>query len=102
MRAHINGTNVKEIVSYGVVRPGNTLYTVLYYCPYTEGIAVDWVHNNIYWTDSYLKRIEVSNFNGRQRSILHSGLHSPKDIIVDPYNRCTLLISVCIMVYNNY
>jgi DNA-binding beta-propeller fold protein YncE len=75
MRADLNGTNIKQVITQGLDNP--------------EGIAVDWIHNLIYWTDSTLKRIEVSNLDGRKRTILFSDskLASPKDIIVDPINR---------------
>ena len=105
MRANLDGTNVKEIIDHGIVRPGNiiSVHSLQQKCVivsdvppvssfirlsyFTEGIAVDWVHNLIYWVDNSLKRIEVANLNGGQRTILFSDLHSPKDIIVDPINQ---------------
>ena len=32
-----------------------------------EGIAVDWITKHIYWVDSSVDHIEVSNFNGTER-----------------------------------
>ena len=105
MRANLDGSNVKEIIDHGIVRPGNiiSVYSLqqkcvvvsnipsvnsfIYLLYFTEGIAVDWVHNLIYWVDNSLKRIEVANLNGDQRTVLFTDLHSPKDIIVDPINR---------------
>ena len=57
---------------------------------FSEGLAVDWIHNHIYWTDTKLKRIEVANINGGQRTILFSGINNLRDIIVDPINRFVL------------
>lgn len=73
MRARLNGTEIRTVVDYGLIRP--------------EGLAVDWIHNHIYWTDTKLKRIEVANINGGQRTILFSGINNLRDIIVDPINR---------------
>ena len=50
-----------------------------------EGIAVDWVARNLYWTDSGFQRIEVIRLDGASRSVLVSeNLDEPRAIIVDP------------------
>uniref|UniRef100_A0A673G2G3 Low-density lipoprotein receptor-related protein 1-like n=1 Tax=Sinocyclocheilus rhinocerous TaxID=307959 RepID=A0A673G2G3_9TELE len=50
-----------------------------------RGIAVDWVANNIYWTDSGRDVVEVAQMNGRNRKTLISGMiDEPYAIVVDP------------------
>uniref|UniRef100_A0A8C3VLV0 LDL receptor related protein 8 n=1 Tax=Catagonus wagneri TaxID=51154 RepID=A0A8C3VLV0_9CETA len=50
-----------------------------------EGLAVDWVHKHIYWTDSGNKTISVATVDGRRRCTLFShDLREPRAIAVDP------------------
>ncbi|XP_049630614.1 low-density lipoprotein receptor-related protein 8 isoform X2 [Suncus etruscus] len=50
-----------------------------------EGLAVDWVHQHIYWTDSGNKTISVATVDGqRRRTLFSSGLSEPRAIAVDP------------------
>ncbi|GAB1610067.1 hypothetical protein Ahia01_001292600 [Argonauta hians] len=50
-----------------------------------EGIAVDWVAGNLYWTDSGHSTIEVSRLDGQYRYVLvFQGLDKPCAIVVHP------------------
>ena len=50
-----------------------------------DGIAVDWVARNVYWTDTGTDRIEVARLNGTSRKVLISeNLDEPRAIVLDP------------------
>jgi DNA-binding beta-propeller fold protein YncE len=64
-------TDSKIIVSTGLNTP--------------NGIAVDWLANNLYWTDTAMKKIEVSRLDGTSRKvILTENLDDPRAIILYP------------------
>ena len=51
----------------------------------TEGLAVDWVAENIYWVESNLDIIEVARINGSYRATLIAGhMSSPRAVALDP------------------
>lgn len=50
-----------------------------------DGVAVDWMSLKLYWVDASEKVIEVSELDGKHRSVLVStGLTEPRSIAVDP------------------
>lgn len=50
-----------------------------------NGIAVDWLANNLYWTDTSVKAIEVSRLDGSSRKAIHrDNLDDPRSIILYP------------------
>lgn len=51
-----NGTNVVKLVGSGLAL--------------VESLAVDWIGQNLYWTDYLLQHIEVSRIDGKNRRIL--------------------------------
>lgn len=49
-----------------------------------SGIAIDWVADNIYWSDEKRNCIEVSRLNGSSRYVVLSYVEKPKTIALDP------------------
>ena len=54
-----------------------------------EDIAVDWISNNLYWTDGLNRRLQVLDLDSKHRSeLLRTGAHSaPRAIVTDPSTR---------------
>ena len=50
-----------------------------------EGIAIDWITKHLYWVESILDQIEVSNFTGEERlTLISDNIESPRAIVLDP------------------
>lgn len=50
-----------------------------------EGLAVDWVGENLYWVESSLEHIEVAKLNGSfRRTLISTDMDSPRAISLDP------------------
>ena len=49
-----------------------------------NGIAVDFIARNLYWTDEGSNRIEVSQLDGSfRKTLVYSDLWDPLDIVLD-------------------
>lgn len=51
------------------------------------GLAVDWVHDVLYWTDREQKTLEAAYLDGSKRRTVFKNLDQPKDIAVDPHKK---------------
>ncbi|GFQ74800.1 low-density lipoprotein receptor-related protein 6 [Trichonephila clavata] len=70
-RAFMNGSAVEPVVEFGL--------------NYPEGMAVDWIAQNLYWADMGLNRIEVSRLNGLHRKVLlYQNMDDPRSLVLDP------------------
>lgn len=67
----MNGSSLEHIIEFGI--------------EYPEGMAVDWIAKNLYWTDIGTKRIEVARLDGKSRRVLiWKDLSNPRSIVLDP------------------
>lgn len=55
----------------------------------SDGIAVDWVSNKLYWTDAFYLTVEVIDLASFERKTLFSlaSGSTPRAIVVDPATR---------------
>lgn len=64
-------TNIQPIIDVGLAT--------------TEGLAIDWIGENIYWVESNLDQIEVAKLDGSNRTtLIAGGMVSPRAIVLDP------------------
>lgn len=51
-----------------------------------DGLAVDWIHKHLYWTDTGNNRIEVVSLKNLEwrRTLIKDDLDEPRAIVVDP------------------
>ena len=50
-----------------------------------DGIAVDWMARNLYWTDTRYNKIEVARLDGSTRkAIIENNLDEPRAIALYP------------------
>ncbi|XP_048838951.1 low-density lipoprotein receptor-related protein 1 isoform X2 [Brienomyrus brachyistius] len=69
-------TDIEVVIQYGLATP--------------EGLAIDWIADNIYWVESNLDQIEVAKLDGSMRTTLMAGgVDHPRAIALDP--RCGIL-----------
>lgn len=66
-----NLSNTKVLVSTNLTTP--------------NGLAVDWIADNIYWTDTSRKVLEVAKLDGSSRKVLiHDSLDEPRALALFP------------------
>ena len=69
-RSFLNGSSFEDIFVKNVQTP--------------DGLAVDIVGRNLYWTDTGTDKLEVSKLDGSYRlALITSDLYEPRDIILD-------------------
>ena len=53
----------------------------------SDGIAVDWLFKNVYWTENLRDKIMVSTYDGqKKRTLVQGNLDDPRAIVADPEN----------------
>jgi len=71
VRSSLNGSDTKVITSTDI--------------RVAEGLAVDWIADNLYWTDTYYNTISVSRLNGSsRRTLVDKYLEEPRAIALHP------------------
>uniref|UniRef100_A0A3Q3ETX7 Low density lipoprotein receptor-related protein 4 n=1 Tax=Labrus bergylta TaxID=56723 RepID=A0A3Q3ETX7_9LABR len=71
IRSNLDGTGMETVISQGLKT--------------TDGLAVDWVSRNMYWTDTGRNTIEVARLDGTSRKVLvNNSLDEPRAIAVFP------------------
>lgn len=64
-------SSLSDVIKWGLETPG--------------GVAVDWIHDLLFWTDSGTRRVEVATLDGSQRAVLAANdLDKPRAIAVHP------------------
>lgn len=77
--------NVDAINTVNIENPNESRTIVSSGLHTPNGIAVDWIANNIFWTDTGLKVMEVSRLDGSSRkTILNKDLNDPRAMILYP------------------
>lgn len=72
-RAFLNGSESERLISVDL--------------GYPEGIAVDWIANNLYWSDAKRHKIEVARLDGKhRRTLIYKDIWEPKSLTLDPIN----------------
>ena len=55
---------------------------------FSDGLAVDWINDKLYWVDAVTAKIEVANLDGSNRTVLFANnIGILGAIVVDPTTR---------------
>ncbi|KAK2156704.1 hypothetical protein LSH36_207g06036 [Paralvinella palmiformis] len=65
---------------------GNIIEDHLLQTGVVKGLSVDWINNNIYWTDDDNGQILVSKYDGTLIKVIVERLQHPQALVVDPIN----------------
>ena len=61
-----------------------------------NGLSVDIAAGHIYWTDAQRQRIEMCDYDGKNRRVvIHVDLLSPRAIVVDAVDGLVVMFSSC-------
>lgn len=73
-RTALDGSNYSEVITSGIRHP--------------DGVAIDWIGNNVFWTDSgkdHIGYVGVARLDGSfKRILIWHGLDEPRAIALDP------------------
>lgn len=98
----MDGSNIELLINTSLDVVGelglfmHNIYYIIYHLVHqisvaliSDDIAMDWIGNNLYWTDAVYARIEVIDLDTRhRRELLRTGGNSlPRAIAVDPSTR---------------
>ena len=93
-RSGMDGSNIEvllntsiEVVGEWTQRyPKKCIYQFVFNSLYIDDIALDWIGNNLYWTDAVHARIEVMDMDsGYRMELMRTGANTiPRAIAVDP------------------
>ena len=62
--------------------------SALIFLSFSDGLAVDWINDKLYWVDAVTARIEVANLDGSNRTVLFANnIGVLRAIVVDPTTR---------------
>lgn len=66
-----NNADIKTIVSENIETP--------------NGLGVDWIANNLYWTDNHHKVLEVARLDGScRKALIKEKIDEPRALVVYP------------------